>query len=204
MTKINQENGTLEFDGYVRCSESEDADFTVGKLYRANSLTGVQDNDEYNYGGCEQKIWGESLLANRIPLSVVNRYMNVMGYSFDEFLQSEQKAIQTQPDTSDSRAKSTYYELLKILSVLEQANPLMSEDQLIEQTGWVVESVIDKIISLMGYPKSDFVFGVILDAIRDYDNFNSIRNKIEDGDFSEDEVVVERLVANGYIWEGDE
>lgn len=48
------------------------------------------------------------------------------------------------------QAKKAYNELLNILYVLENQNLLMTEDQLIEATGWTVDAVIDSIINKMG------------------------------------------------------
>jgi hypothetical protein len=78
------------------------------------------------------------------------------------------------------QAIKTFYQTTSVLKSLQQANPLMNNEQLTENTDWIVDAIINQIISIMDYPKTDFVFITIFDAIRNDGSFGAdVREKIE-------------------------
>jgi hypothetical protein len=186
MTRVNQETGKLEFDGYVRCDQSTDSDFIVGKWYEASSEHGVKDETGYNYGQYS-KIYFELMETERLPLVVINKYMKI--YRFDSFLPTSvyNKQILGIAEKEDvvqsselTMATKTFYQTVTMLSALHYSNLLMKEEQLVDATDWVIQAVTNEIIKLMGYPKSDFTTTTVTDAIRNYGSFNKdIRQIIE-------------------------
>jgi hypothetical protein len=186
MTRINQETGQLEFDGFVRCDQSMDDDFIVGEWYQTSNEIGIQDETGYNYGQFSN-VYFELMKTERLPLVVINKYMKI--YRFDSFLPTsvynkqilgiseKEEVVQSAELTM---ATKTFYQTVTMLSALHYSNLLMKEEQLVDATDWVIQAVTNEIIKLMGYPKSDFTTTTVTDAIRNYGSFNKdIRQIIE-------------------------
>lgn len=81
-------------------------------------------------------------------------------------------------------SKKVYTQLLNVLYALEQSNQLMSEDQLIDETGFVIDAVADRVAKLMGYPQNDFVLFTISECLVDRKPFSEMREMVE-GDSEE-------------------
>ena len=96
----------------------------------------------------------------------------------------EEPPTQPEPITDSLllRATNTFYQTTSVLESLQLANPLMSDEQLLQSTDWMVDAVINEIITDMGYPNTDFVFTTILDAIRNDGSFGTDVREMIEGD----------------------
>ena len=179
MTRINQETGKLEFEGFVLCDKTNMKNFISGEWYRISD-SGLIDNVGRVWGSTGNTKYITKLLTHRNPLTFINDYMSCYRVHFSDY--SSQSYLNTSPkeDSLDTkRAEKIYNQFLSILQSLKLSNPFMAQYQLRDNTNWVCGSVINKIVRIMGYPESDSVLEMIYECITEEETFQDVRDKIE-------------------------